>query len=198
MGAGILPTTIHNNKLYFLFGKENQYADTPGYSDFGGGTDNNETYLQTAIREGGEELTGFLGSDDELRKMLKNGTYNINNNSNHGNYRMHLFFLNYDEELPHYYNNNQKFIQQKLDPKIIKKVKIFEKSEIRWFCIDELQERKKEFRSYFQKIIDKIIAQKEKIYKFINKKNTKVSSLKSKKTHKKNKFKHKKTRTNKI
>jgi hypothetical protein len=36
MGAGILPTTIHNNKLYFLFGKENQYEDSAHvFSDFG-------------------------------------------------------------------------------------------------------------------------------------------------------------------
>ena len=167
MGAGILPTTIHNNKLYFLFGKENKYADTPGFSDFGGGTEKNESYLQTAIREGGEELTGFLGSDDELGKMLKKrGTYNINND---GNYRMHIFFMKYDEALPRYYNNNQHFIQNRLDPAIIKKTKIFEKAEIRWFCIDELLPKKKEFRSYFQKIVDKIVAQQAKIFKFIQK-----------------------------
>ena len=79
MGAGILPTTIHNNKLYFLFGKENQYEDSAaGFSDFGGGTDNNEDFLETAIREGGEELTGFLGSDNDVKSMLKKyGTYNI-------------------------------------------------------------------------------------------------------------------------
>jgi hypothetical protein len=41
MGAGILPTTIHNGKLYFLFGKEGKYEDSaPGFSDFGGGTKN--------------------------------------------------------------------------------------------------------------------------------------------------------------
>ena len=40
MGAGILPTTIHNGKLYFLFGKEGKYEDSaPGFSDFGGETD---------------------------------------------------------------------------------------------------------------------------------------------------------------
>jgi len=167
MGGGILPTTIYKNKLYFLFGKENKYADTPGFSDFGGGTENNESYLQTAIREGGEELTGFLGSDDELSKMLKKrGTYNINND---GDYRMHIFFMKYDEALPHYYNNNQRFLQRRLDPEIIKKTKIFEKAEIRWFCIDELLPRKKEFRSYFQKIVEKIVAQQAKIFKFIQK-----------------------------
>jgi hypothetical protein len=167
MGGGILPTTIYKNKLYFLFGKENKYADTPGFSDFGGGTEKNESYLQTAIREGGEELTGFLGSDEELSKMLKKrGTYNINND---GEYRMHIFFMKYDESLPHYYNNNQRFIQKRLEPEIIKKTKIFEKAEIRWFCIDELLPRKKEFRSYFQRIVEKIVAQQAKIFKFIQK-----------------------------
>jgi len=167
MGAGILPTAIYKNKLYFLFGKENKYADTPGFSDFGGGTEKSESYLQTAIREGGEELTGFLGSDEDLSKMLKKrGTYNINND---GDYRMHIFCMNYDEALPRYYNNNQCFLQKRLDPEIIKKTKIFEKAEIRWFCVDELLARKKEFRSYFQKIVEKIVAQQAKIFKFIQK-----------------------------
>ena len=75
MGAGILPTCIHNGNLYFLFGKENKYNDTPGWSDFGGGTDKNESYLDTAIREGTEELTGFLGLKKELADKLKKGNY---------------------------------------------------------------------------------------------------------------------------
>ena len=28
MGAGILPTTIHNGKLFFLFGKENKNTNS--------------------------------------------------------------------------------------------------------------------------------------------------------------------------
>jgi hypothetical protein len=36
--AGILPATIRNGKLWFLFGKENKYEKSaPGFSDFGGG-----------------------------------------------------------------------------------------------------------------------------------------------------------------
>jgi hypothetical protein len=77
MGAGILPTTIHNGKLFFLFGKEGKYEDSaPGFSDFGGGTDNSESFLETAIREAGEEFTGFLGNDSDVRNLLKKyGTY---------------------------------------------------------------------------------------------------------------------------
>ena len=177
MGAGILPTCIYNGKLYFLFGKEHSYCDTPGWSDFGGGTDNSETFMQTAIREGCEELTGFLGSDVELAKMLKkHGTYNIDyKGNNHSVYRMHIFPYAYNEALPFYYNNNQRFLQKKLDPDIIKKTKIFEKAEIKWMCVDDLKKLRKGFRSYFQDIVDILMREKTDIERFIQ--------LKSKKTH---------------
>ena len=172
MGAGILPTTIHNKKLYFLFGKENKYADTPGWSDFGGGTDNKETPMQTAIREGGEELTGFLGSDDDLKRMLKRGTYTIDGTNK---YRMFLFYMQYDEGLPHYYNNNQRFIQKHLDQEVIKETKIFEKAEIQWVCEDELNKMRGQFRSYFQNTVNKLIEERKQITKFMMKKYKKCS-----------------------
>jgi len=172
MGAGILPTTIHNNKLYFLFGKENKYEDSaPGFSDFGGGTDSNESLFNTAIREAGEELTGFLGNDKDVKKMLKKyGTYNIdysNNNGNYSLYRMHIFPFEYDPMLPFYYNNNQRFLQKHLDPNIIKNTKIFEKAEIRWICIDDIIKMRLQFRSYFRNIVDKIHNEKDDIKRFI-------------------------------
>jgi 8-oxo-dGTP pyrophosphatase MutT (NUDIX family) len=70
MPAGsILPVCIHKNQLYFLFGKENKFEDSsPGWADFGGGCEPNETPYQTAMREGSEELTGFLGSPSDLKK----------------------------------------------------------------------------------------------------------------------------------
>ena len=170
MGAGILPTCIYKGKLYFLFGKEHDYCDTPGWSDFGGGTDGSETFMQTAIREGGEELTGFLGSDAELAKMMKkHGTYNIDYASNDGHsvYRAHIFPLKYDPMLAIYYNNNQQFIQSHLDPDVIKKSKIFEKAEIRWVCVDDILKMRPQFRSYFQNIIDIIYEEKSDINNFI-------------------------------
>ena len=172
MGAGILPTTIHNNKLYFLFGKENEYEDSAlGFSDFGGGKDNDETFIKTAIREGTEELTGFLGSSQDLKGMLKkHGTYNIDYKSEgYDIYRSHIFPYSYNEYLPYYYNNNQRFIRTHLDPVIIKKSKFFEKEEIKWICVDDILKMKKEFRSFFQNIIEVLYRDKEKIYYFIEK-----------------------------
>ena len=183
MGASILPTTIRNNKLYFLFGKERDIDETPGWSDFGGGTDNNESYLETAVREGGEELTGFLGANKDLRNLLtKYGTYNIDYKSvGHDVYRVHIFPMEFDELLPYYYNNNQKFLQKRLDKKIIRDTKIFEKTEIRWVCVSELLNMRSKFRSFYKNIIDIIIEEKNEIYDFINSKTKKI---------------HKKTRKN--
>ena len=168
MGAGILPATIKNGKLHFLFGKENKFEKSaPGFSDFGGGPEKDETQLDTAIREGGEELTGFLGSDDQLRKMLTaSGTYTID--LQNGAYRTHIFYMKYDPHLEKYYNNNQKFIQKRLDPTVIKTSKIFEKAEIRWICIDDLEKMRPKFRHFFAPIIDKILSNKDAIETLIN------------------------------
>lgn len=183
MGAGILPTTIHKGKLYFLFGKEGKYEDSaPGFSDFGGGSDNNESFLETAIREAGEEFTGFLGSDTDVRKMLKRyGTYNIDYKTDgHKTYRMHIFPFEYNDWLPYYYNNNQRFLQKRLDPKVLKNSKIFEKAQIKWVCIDELKKMRPQFRSYFQNIVDMMLNQKEGIRSFIESKGVIKSKQNSK------------------
>ena len=176
MGAGILPTTIHNGQLYFLFGKEGKYEDSaPGFSDFGGGTDNSESFLETAVREAGEEFTGFLGNDTDVRKMLrKYGTYNIDYKTDgHKTYRMHIFPFEYNEWLPYYYNNNQRFLQKRLDQKVFKTSKIFEKAEIRWVPVSKLKKMRPQFRSYFQNIVDMILAQQESIKSFVQKRGKK-------------------------
>jgi 8-oxo-dGTP pyrophosphatase MutT (NUDIX family) len=191
MGAGILPATIYKGKLYFLFGKENKYEDSaPGFSDFGGGTDNNENLLETAAREATEELTGFLGDETDILKMLnKYGTYNINfKNTGHDLYRMHIFPIQYNEFLPLYFNNNHHFILKKLKPCIFKREKIFEKEMIKWISIDDIPKMRGEFRNYFENIIDILLAEKKEIHAFIRKCQTKKNKTTNcRKREKKNK-----------
>jgi hypothetical protein len=170
MGSGVLPTTIHNNTLYFLFGKENKFADTPGWSDFGGGTEQGESFLETASREASEESTGFFGSKQEIKKqLLKNGTYyiDIQNTKAKNTYRLYLLPMRYSEELPYYYNNNQRFLQTHLDETIIEKSKIFEKAEIQWMPMTQLLQKKPTFRSYFQNTVEILIKQQKQIIQFI-------------------------------
>ena len=179
MGASILPVTIYNNKIYFLFGKERDIDENPGWSDFGGGSEKGENFLTTAIREGSEEITGFLGNKKDIRKLLsKYGTYNIDfKTDGHSTYRVHIFPMIYDDMLVNYYNNNQKFLQQKLEPSIIRDSKIFEKAEIKWFSFDEIIKDKQKFRSFYQKIIILLLQNKPQIQNFIK---TKLSKSKSK------------------
>ena len=172
-GSGILPATIYKNKVYFLFGRENSNDETPGWSDFAGGVEKNDTLMETAIREGTEELTGFLGTKKDLENMIKKyGTHNIKWNT----YTTHIFPMKYDSALVHYYNNNQKFLQKHLDPKVMKKYPFFEKAEIRWIPFSELDKMRYSFRPFYKNVLDTIKLQKKEIQKFIK------NSLKNNKT----------------
>ena len=180
MGGSILPVTILNNKVYFLFGKEREIDENPGWSDFGGGTDKGESFFQSAIREGSEELTGFLGNPNDIKKLLnKYGTFNIDFKSQgHTTYRCHIFPMIYDDKLTYYYNNNQSFLQKKLDPKIIRDSKIFEKTQIKWFSFDQIKKNYNEFRSFYKNVVDLIMENKSDIEKFARK-SLKASHIKT-------------------
>jgi 8-oxo-dGTP pyrophosphatase MutT (NUDIX family) len=198
MGASVLPVTIHNGQIYFLFGKERDIDENPGWSDFGGGTDSNESFMQTAVREAGEELTGFLGNSKTIKKMLtKYGTYNIDYKSKgYNTYRCHIFPINSKDHcafecLPFYYNNNQQFLQKRLPNKIIRDTKIFEKVEIKWFSFNDMKTHHKEFRSFYQNIVHLILGNRSAIENFV------FSSLVNKDNNKNKKLFTKKRRTNK-
>ena len=94
----------------------------------------------------------------------------------------------YDEKLPFYYNNNQQFLQKRLDQKIIRDTKIFEKTQIKWFSFDEIKKDMKQFRSFYQNIVHLILGNKSAIEGFVNK-SFKKTKLKNsvKRTFKRNK-----------
>ena len=182
VAGSILPITIHNNKLYFLFGKENSMEDSAkGWSDFGGGCENGENPFKTALREGGEELTGFLGDGKNIKTLIKKsgGTYNITHNT----YHVHMFFLPYDENLPKYYNQNHLFLWERMDNNTLYKSKLFEKIEIGWFSIDDMKKRKKEFRGFYQEIVDDFLNDIENILEFATKKSKKSCKNNTRKAH---------------
>ena len=183
VAGSILPVSIYNNKLYFLFGKENPLEDSSkGWSDFGGGVEKGETPYTTAMREGGEELTGFLGDGKNIKKLIKKngGVYKIQHNT----YHAHLFFLDYDENLPKYYNQNHRFLWERMDKQLLSKTKLFEKIEIGWFSIEDMKKRRSEFRGFYQEIVDKFIADKENILQFITQKNKKKNHTRKSKIDK--------------
>lgn len=198
VAGSILPVTFHNDKLYFLFGKENPYEDSAkGWSDFGGGTEKNESPYKTALREGGEEFSGFLGDKNNIKRLLKSGYHEIVYN----NYHVHVFFMEYDENLVKYYNNNHHFLWKRLNKNYLNKSKLFEKIEIKWFSENELTSKRSQFRNFYREVVDKIkkeIPAIRKLGEKWNKKN-KIKYKKTKKNikhnkSKKNKYMNKKTR----
>jgi len=169
VAGSILPVSIYNGKLHFLFGKENPLEDSAkGWSDFGGRCDNGETPFKAAMREGGEELTGFLGDGKCIERLIKKngGVYTFE----HNNYHVHMFFLEYDENLPKYYNNNHCFLWERMDQELLSKTKLFEKIEIDWFSINDMKKKRNQFRNFYREIVDIIIREQHDIFKFIEKK----------------------------
>ena len=98
MGGGVLPVAFYKGKLYFLFSREyiNSKDDGGLWSDFGGSKDNDETYFQTALREGYEESDKIIGSKENIKNLMKNSLQEITING----YRTYIVLIRYDKELP--------------------------------------------------------------------------------------------------
>lgn len=168
VAGSILPITIYNNELFFLFGKENSMEDSAkGWSDFGGGCENGETPYKTALREGGEELTGFLGDGKNIQKHIREngGIYKLTKDT----YHVHMFYIDYDENLPKYYNNNHRFLWERMDKTILNKSKLFEKIEIGWFSIHDIKKHRNKFRIFYRTIADLFLEDVENIRTFAEK-----------------------------
>jgi 8-oxo-dGTP pyrophosphatase MutT (NUDIX family) len=184
-GSSILPVAIHNNKLYFLFGKENSLEDSaPGFSDFGGGIESGETAFETAVREGSEELTGFLGTPKDIRRHIKKsgGTFaftHTNSKDSKLNYTVHIVKYPYDPIMPTYYNNNHHFLWDRMNRRFLKSTKLFEKIEIEWFCEDELKKRMREYRPFYREVVDTLLQKLHQIREFVKKSRWSNKTVKS-------------------
>lgn len=151
MGAGILPVSFNGVCMVFLLGKEHNNQ----WSDFGGSSSLNkgETKFQTAIREGHEELSGLLGTRNELENLVKN---NYIKQYSHERYTSYIFNIDYDPMLPIYFNRNYEFARN-TTPNIIvaKNNGLYEKKEIKWFTVEEIYNL--ELRPFYRDIIFPII-----------------------------------------
>jgi len=150
MGAGILPVCSVNGKIYFLMGKE---GDSNEWSDFGGGKERKETPFQTALREGVEELNGFLGIQVDMSKLMRSHRFDT---IKHQTFTTYMVEIPYDPMLPYYFNSNYKFMKQRL-PHLIGKNGLFEKSEIRWVDVNELRKLRRYARPFYKGVIDDIL-----------------------------------------
>ena len=153
MGAGILPVTLIKGSIFFLLGKEinNDY-----WCDFGGTALTNELTFDTAIREGYEELDGFLGNKNDLRNLVKTNLITI---CNRDRYTTYIFYVNNNvlSNLPYYFNNHRKFVKNEIERDIINKEGLFEKSEIRLFSKKDLITNYNDIRPFYREIVKDIL-----------------------------------------
>tara|TARA_A100001015_G_scaffold267850_2_gene318250 strand:- start:828 stop:1385 length:558 start_codon:yes stop_codon:yes gene_type:complete len=176
MGGGLLPITYNKGSLLLLLGRERYDKN---WSDFGGSKEGNESYLKTALREGEEELNGILGTGKQLANLVdRNLLATINN---HDSYTSVVFRLKYDSRLPHYFNNNNRFIESRLKTTIEdsynSKSGLFEKDYIKWFTLDEIQRDYTRFRPHFVPILKSIVHCKDKFYNEFDKKSTRIDLI---------------------
>tara|TARA_B100001769_G_scaffold217330_1_gene177060 strand:- start:4461 stop:5000 length:540 start_codon:yes stop_codon:yes gene_type:complete len=165
MGAGILPVTFYKGILYILLGQERHNPSL--WSDFGGSSNTGEDRLDTATREGEEELNGFLGNKEELKNFIKNNPI-MAISSPEAKYTTFLLKIKYNEELPYYFRKNSEFVK-KYNPELIKKNNgLYEKKRIAWFAVHEKYISCKDYpnfeiRTHYKQIIHSVIHNKNYI-----------------------------------
>lgn len=177
MGAGLLPIALNRGTLLVLLGQE-RYQEL--WCDFGGRSDRGETDYETALREGKEELNGFLGSGGVLHSAVNDSFIKSFTNSR-DKYISYLFKIKYDNKLPFYFNNNNAFIESHL-PDLVneeaykKHTGLFEKNKIKWFTTREIARDLHKFRPHYIPILKELLAKEAELISTMYESNKKSRS----------------------
>jgi 8-oxo-dGTP pyrophosphatase MutT (NUDIX family) len=170
MGAGILPITLFKGTLYLLLGQERR---DHLWSDFGGSSNKGETPFKTALREGTEELNGFLGNEKELSQLVtKSKVLSIK----YDQYTSYVFHIPYNKDLPTYFSNVNNFAETHLKDKIDSNHNgLYEKTRIEWFPINKFktpktnQNQNPKLRIYYSPFVATLINNEEYVIEEIKK-----------------------------
>lgn len=164
MGAGVLPVALYKGALILLLGQE---RNNNLWCDFGGSPNKGEKPFKTAIREGSEELNGFLGDENDFEITV---TQNMILSITFDRYTSYIFKTNYDKKLPQYFTNVNNFAEFHLKDKIDTKHNgLFEKKQIQWFPLSKFKEDKSRtmFREHYKPLLDSVLKNEQFIIKFI-------------------------------
>lgn len=153
MGAGILPVTLIKGSLFFLLGREHHHNNY--WCDFGGSANFEESAFETGIREGYEELGGFLGNKNELESLVTNNLISLCYTKR---YTTFVFYVKPQLlcPLPYYFNNNRKFLENELILDY-KKEGLFEKNQVKLFNKKDILVEYEHIRPFYRKILPQLL-----------------------------------------
>lgn len=139
--AGILPFSVHKNKIYFLLGQEAYVAghrESGRWSDFGGMLERGESIARGAARECYEESAGCIADLATLYRRLVHGDYVLHSDLHptvSSSFRTYLLDVSY-ADYPTFFQRTKTFVSYHAvhgDPSII------EKSRLQWVSLAELR-----------------------------------------------------------
>lgn len=156
-GAGVLITSIIDNKLVFVLFEENNKYKT--CSDLGGGRDKYEIPIETACRETFEESAGLLFLN---KKTLKSGINNIINK-----YQSYCIKLDKLDNIINHFAHNRQIMKKCADSTYN------EMRKIRMFDVDTLLLASKNNQHIIQDVTNQNRKIRDRTLNIINKLNKK-------------------------
>jgi len=161
--SGILPVALHNNSFHFLFSREFRKGNKKiiDWRDFGGTPENNETPKETAIREGWEESSGFLGDENDIKNLIeKKLVCTVKSNK----YTVYVVEIPYDTSLPSRFKSHFDKMAAK-DPSKLVKDGFYEKDKLLWIKLENIKNHMNKFQPWYKTIVRKL----ENTFKNFNK-----------------------------
>lgn len=173
MGGGIIFMTKENGKIHLLFGREaniesTYHKDRGKFSDFGGSTDNNETYRETAVRECVEETMGLYMNEKEINNLIdtklervfnfsKYRIYLVNVSGSHTAGKNKSFPIKLRDSFKKAYKNDYDKVKQHNG--------LYEKDMAKWFNAKYLLKNIDSFRPWYRVCVKRIIKYLKNEYK---------------------------------
>jgi len=145
-GAAVYPVSLQDDKLVFLLGEEDSYADS--YSEyrkvaaFGGRTNIGESLEDCASREAFEELNGLYYTIDEWKSEFKNK--NCVGVVEYDDSKAYIVYVPYDKLITQHFNGTRALLHAlrnhlKISRKDFTKTGYAEKHNVRWYTLEEIQ-----------------------------------------------------------
>lgn len=155
-GAGILPFARHEGFIYLFLGRENVeggHSASGQWSDFGGGKENDETELETALREGEEELNGLFGNREILSNLVKQTDIVIKTKT----FYTYLIEVKYDKLKVDELKIKYEYALQNTPDMVFAHNGLYEKDRGIWLKLEDVEEFRPKLRRWYHHIMNKIV-----------------------------------------